>query len=581
MAGVRGFSDPNVQVNLEGPIWQQAVDASLTNSSASYLLPWYLNYQGGDAFEATQCMEAGDNGWSSNHAALNGGLNNHWATNNTPWSWGHFQRSDIPVQFAIAEGWTVGDMYQEAVIAATNPNRVTWASGSINVPGSPQNASQGGYPYIDNNETPGCEVDAESDDFNCYPLLWKTTAEIYEDAGVSWSVYQDADNFDDNPLAWFGQFQDALAGSDLSTKGIVGGSLDDFYAQAANGNLPAISYIIGPSELSEHQPYAPRDGAWLQKQIVDAVTQGAGYNKTALIISYDESGGWGDHVTPYHSPDGTAGEWLEDPYGEVGYTYSGPGFRLPFYIVSPWTRNGNVFTEHADHNSQIMFVEEWLAAKNKSVVTDQMAPWRRQHMSNLVNAFDFDNPDYSLPALPVAPEPHMDSTGAYDGAAYCESLYAVQRPDVPYTAQIAVDDVPSLSEEGFKSMRGALTEGRYIVLELNGYALTNEANKSIVTGTASTSSHSSLSQRWIVHSLVNGGETFTINSAVDGRYIATGAQLVGDSTSAETYTVSFNAGAGYALRQTDGNYVAVGKNGTVQSTAHASYFQAFSVTYSL
>jgi phospholipase C len=55
---------------------------------------------------------AGDNGWQDNHAALNGGLNNDWATNNTPWSWGHFQRSDIPVQFAYAEGWTVGDMYQ-------------------------------------------------------------------------------------------------------------------------------------------------------------------------------------------------------------------------------------------------------------------------------------------------------------------------------------------------------------------------------------------------------------------------------------------------------------------------------------
>lgn len=55
---------------------------------------------------------AGDNGWQDNHAALNGGLNNHWATNNTPYSWGHFQRSDIPVQFAIADGWTVGDMYQ-------------------------------------------------------------------------------------------------------------------------------------------------------------------------------------------------------------------------------------------------------------------------------------------------------------------------------------------------------------------------------------------------------------------------------------------------------------------------------------
>jgi len=192
---------------------------------------------------------------------------------------------------------------------------------------------------------------------------------------------------------------------------MVGQSLDNFYARAKNGTLPAISYIIGPTELSEHPPHAPRDGAWLQKQVVDAVTQGAAYSKTALLISYDETGGWGDHVTPYHSPSGTAGEWLEDPYGLVGYTYSGPGFRLPFYIVSPWTRGGHIFTEHADHNSQILFIENWLAAKGKDVVTNQMVPWRRQNMSPLLNAFDFSNPDYSLPSLPDAPAPHTNAKG--------------------------------------------------------------------------------------------------------------------------------------------------------------------------
>jgi phospholipase C len=57
-------------------------------------------------------MVAGDNGWTDNHAALNYDQNNQWAIKNTPWSWGYFKRSDIPVHFAIAEGWTVGDMYQ-------------------------------------------------------------------------------------------------------------------------------------------------------------------------------------------------------------------------------------------------------------------------------------------------------------------------------------------------------------------------------------------------------------------------------------------------------------------------------------
>lgn len=193
MAGVRGFSDPNVQVNNGTPVWHQSTGNKVLGNDT--LLPWYLNYLG-DAWEqATQCMEAGSNGWDENHDALNGDLNNNWPVANTPWSIGYLTRKEVPNHFAIAEGWTVGDMYQESVIAPTNPNRVTWISGSINTPDSPQQSNQGGM-TIDNNETPGCEGEG----LNCYPLKWTTTPEYYENAGVSWQVYQDTDNFDDNPL---------------------------------------------------------------------------------------------------------------------------------------------------------------------------------------------------------------------------------------------------------------------------------------------------------------------------------------------------------------------------------------------
>ncbi|KAH8662378.1 phosphoesterase family-domain-containing protein [Xylariales sp. PMI_506] len=571
LAGVRGFSDPNVQVNGNTTVWQQKTDASL-DTTAPYLNPWYLNYLGGDWLNATQCMVAGDMGYDANHAAYNFGLNDAWATNNTPWSWGHYQRSDLPVHFSIADYWTIGDMYQESVIAATNPNRVTWASGSINVPGSPQNSSAGGYPYLDNNETPGC------DDLgiNCYPLRWKTAAEYYQDNGVTWQVYQDADNFDDNPLAWFGQFQDVVDGTELYERGFAGLTLDTFYAQAANGTLPAISYIIGPSELSEHPPFTPHDGAWLQKKIVDTVTSSPAYNRTALIISYDETGGWGDHVVPYHSPNGTQGEWLEDPYSEFGYTISGPGFRVPFYIISPWTRGGAVFTEHADHNSQVLFIEEWQAAKGVNVKTDQMVPWRREHMSNLVSAFDFENPDYSVPELPHADKPHTDDTGAYDGAAYCEATWAVQRPDVPYTGEGATTDVASLSEAGFKPVRGYLTEGRWLTFESGGKALTN--SNSTLVGTATTESHDSKSQRWVIHALEIGGNEFRISSAIDGSWITASGDLNKSKRNAGVFTLNFTPSKGHTVKNSSGSYLGLSTAGVAQSF-HVQYFDVFSVTY--
>ncbi len=53
---------------------------------------------------------------------------------------------------------------------------------------------------------------------------------------------------------------------------------------------------------------------------------------------------------------------MADPYNGQ-QTYTGPGYRVPFYVISPWTRGGRVYTEHADHNSQIMFVGRYSLMK--------------------------------------------------------------------------------------------------------------------------------------------------------------------------------------------------------------------------
>ncbi|KAL2846360.1 phosphoesterase family-domain-containing protein [Aspergillus pseudoustus] len=556
MAGVRGFNDPNVQVNADGrPVWNQTVTPSMS-SATDTLLPWYLGYKDtSDALAAIQCMNAGSNGYTANQAALNDGLNNMWARNNTPWSWGYLKRSDIPIHFAIAEGWTAGDMYQESQITATNPNRVTLVSGSINVPGSPQTPDQGG-PYIDNNETPGCE----NNNVNCYPLKWKTIYEIYQAAGVSWQVYQDTNNFDDNPLAWFEQYQNASDDSPIAQRGLAYLGLDAFYAAAANGSLPEISFIVGPAELSEHPPYMPKDGAWLQKKVVDAVTKSPKYDSTVLMMSYDETGGWGDHVTPFHSPQGTPGEWMEDPYGYFGQIFTGPGFRVPFYIVSPWTRGGRVFTERADHNSQILFLEEWLEARGyEDVRTPEMVPWRREHMSSLVNALDFSRTDTSLPDIPDAEAPLM-SGGKYIGTATCEATYPVQRPLVPYEEQ---QSETLHVEQGFKEVIGDLTEGRFLVFEADGHALTNAGGRgtSKITQSKAQADHSDKHQRWVIHYTADEESgIFHVSSALDGRWIGKKGALVSQQAQAANIKITFlGNGKGYKVAYTDGFALVGGK----------------------
>ena len=95
MAGVRGFSDPNVQVTDSKAIWEQQYEPSA--GTTGYLMPWYINYLGGDWDDATQCMLSGSNAWDANHNALNGGKNDRWAAENKPVSWGHYQERDLPV----------------------------------------------------------------------------------------------------------------------------------------------------------------------------------------------------------------------------------------------------------------------------------------------------------------------------------------------------------------------------------------------------------------------------------------------------------------------------------------------------
>ncbi|KAJ5983268.1 hypothetical protein N7481_005367 [Penicillium waksmanii] len=532
MAGVRGFADPNVQINPDGQsVWNQTVDPNMSDRSSG-LFPFYLGWKGGETLDAIQCMAAGDNGYHANQAAYNHGLNNAWATKNTPWSWGYYKREDIPAQFAIAEGWTSADMYQESQITATNPNR--------------------GGVYIDNNEMPGCEKPGVS----CYPLKWKTIFEFYEDAGVSWQLYQDTNNFDDNPLAWFQQFQQAKKGNPLADKGMSFVGLEKFYEDAANGTLPRVSFIVGPTELSEHPPYRPMDGGWLQKRVTDAVTSSPKYSSTLLMISFDETGGFGDHVTPFHSPQGTAGEWMTDPYGDFGDVFSGPGFRVPFIMVSPWTRGGRVFTERCDHNSQIMFIEQWLTALGYSgVQTDQMVPWRRAHMSNLISALDLDHPDYSLPNLPDIPTPETDGNGNFVGTSRCQSRHSQTRPPVPYGEQSNLSD-SLFFEDGYKEVVGYLTEGRYLVFSKNGYALRAQNKKWDLDTGKPGHLYDKKESRWILHYTEDEeSEIFTLENALDGRWLGPRGELQAPEarSSASQIRITFlGNGLGYTLRYIEG-----------------------------
>lgn len=160
MAGVRGFGDPNVQVNDDGfSVFEQQMTTAQNGTHT--LKPWHINYLGGEWKDSTQCMGGGDNGWDTMHTAYNGGRGDKW-TQAESWNkddggyaMGYFKRDDISTHWDIVEGWTVMDMNSQSVLAATDPNRIMWVSGSINIPGSPTNPDGEGGLIVDNAATPG------------------------------------------------------------------------------------------------------------------------------------------------------------------------------------------------------------------------------------------------------------------------------------------------------------------------------------------------------------------------------------------------------------------------------------------
>ncbi|KAI5459062.1 putative hemolytic phospholipase C precursor [Mariannaea sp. PMI_226] len=586
MAGVRGFADPNVQVNANGKsVWYQNV-TGITDKT-DWLLPYWLNYLGGDeSHNKSQCLCAGSNQWIPTKQALNGGSNDMWAQVSGPQSWGYFKRQDIPYHFALAEAYTVGDAYHASITSNTDPNRWFWQSGTINVPGGKTPLGSGGV-VLDDNQANGCE----GDNLNCLPLKWPAFAQVIDEAGVDWRSYQQSWDWATNSgLFYFQAFQDAEKNSSLYERGLTfdgTSGLEAFKTAAAEGKLPEVSWVFPPGSLQEHPPQTPQDGSWFINQIVDAVIHGKNYKDTIFMLNYDEAGGWGDAVLPLVSPEGTPGEWFEDPYGELGLTYSGPGIRIPLVIVSPFTRGGHVFTERADHSSMLMFLEHFLEVKGyKNVKAEPLSDWRREHMSNLLNAFDFDNPDYSIPNLPKPETPIKNSDGEIIGMwnGFCSKTWSGACSGssfvetIPFGEQTEKDAL--VFEDGFKGVRGAIAEGHYLVFESGRYALANPGSHSSKTmATKATPSHNTIQQRWVLEALEEEGTRFHIKSALDNRYLTEGFKLSSHKKDAEVYNIQYLGGSQYSLQGEDRKFLNIKSNGQLTRDKKPVGYKVFSVTY--
>ena len=121
-------------------------------------------------------------------------------------------------------------------------------------------------------------------------------------------------------------------------------SMARFYRHARAGTLPRFSfvepaYFRGPGRRASdnHPPHDVRFGERLLKDMYEALRGGPGWRRTLLLVTYDEHGGFFDHVPPPQtgvpSPDGIAGEY-------DGFAFNRLGVRVPAIVVSPWIDRG-------------------------------------------------------------------------------------------------------------------------------------------------------------------------------------------------------------------------------------------------
>jgi len=109
-----------------------------------------------------------------------------------------------------------------------------------------------------------------------------------------------------------------------------------------------------------------------------------------VFWTYDENGGFFDHVAPRTPDPGTYGEF-------VGDRPIGLGFRVPMLVISPFSKGGFVCNDTFDHSSLLRFVEARFG-----VEIPFLTRWRRHASGDLTAAFNFVSPDFRAPALPVA-----------------------------------------------------------------------------------------------------------------------------------------------------------------------------------
>jgi phospholipase C len=312
------------------------------NTSIGCLRPYPLNDSPGAVFRDIAHT------WFSSHIAYNlGAMNGFYIACGSPLAMGYYNGSVIGGYWDLAEQYALGDNFFSSVLSYSLPEH--WYLLAGQAPRESDLYTLGGRLNETNTSNNSWALTPGDRSYLNEANVTPTIAPLLDRAGISWKYYD-----------WVPQPSYARA---LSDRAFWGGAFDywdpflalpwDYNSSETshlvagprvlddirNATLPTVSWVMPPLGLSEHPPYWAVAGESWSTSIIDAIERSPYWNSTAIFLTWDEYGGFYDHVPPS----------LIDQYGF--------GFRVPLLVVSPYTPQDEIVHEYGSFDSLLRFVE--------------------------------------------------------------------------------------------------------------------------------------------------------------------------------------------------------------------------------
>lgn len=245
--------------------------------------------------------------WSATHSEYDNGKMDGFYTTNGIDALGYYEQADLPYYYSLLSNSTLCANYFCGVLGPTYPNRLVLYSGTSG--GNTSNSISNGT------------------------LSYPCVLDLMQAHGVSFKNYNFHCPSNYSILALFKNWATGGANNELNQ------SMAQFFTDCTNNTLPQVSFITEAPPYDEHPIADVQTGMDMIQSIVQAVQASPAWASTAILITWDEGGGYFDHIAPTQL----------DAFG--------PGIRVPMLVVSPFARPGFVDTTFSDHSSVLKFIE--------------------------------------------------------------------------------------------------------------------------------------------------------------------------------------------------------------------------------